>query len=69
MLSVSDIVGIVEDENLSLAISDLVSPSRIKDTELAAMWEEARELLTRIQEYLDLHSGEDDDEYDEEELY
>jgi hypothetical protein len=61
--TVSEIIEIVEEETLSFAILDAgISPSRIKDLQLAALWEEARDVLIRIQEHLDLHNGDDDDD-------
>lgn len=62
MYTISEISDIIEEESLSYAIIDGVSPSRIKDVELSELWEEARDILIRIQEYIDLHIGEDDDD-------
>lgn len=62
MYTISEISDIIEEESLSYAIIDGVSPSRIKDVELSELWEEARDILIRIQEYIDLHVGEDDDD-------
>lgn len=62
MYTISEISDIIEEESLSYAIIDGVSPSRIKDAELSELWEEARDILIRIQEYIDLHIGEDDDD-------
>lgn len=65
MYTISDIVGVVEDADLSYAIIEGISPSRIKDPELATMWEDARDLLIRIQEHLDNHGTDDEDSDDE----
>jgi hypothetical protein len=65
MLSVSDIIEIVDDESLSFAILEGVNPSRIKDPTLSELWEEAKDILIRIQEHLDLHCGEEEDEDDD----
>jgi hypothetical protein len=63
--TVNEISEIIEEESLSYAILDAgISPSRIKDPELAALWEEARDVLIRIQEHIDLHAGDDDDDDD-----
>lgn len=63
MYSNRDILEIIEEENLSYAIIEGVSPSRIRDTILVDLWEEARELLIRIQEHLD-NNMDDEDEFD-----
>jgi hypothetical protein len=63
--SVNQIAEIIEVEGLEYAITNYCSPSSIRDEELATLWEEARDLLIRIQEYVDNHNGSDD--YEDEE--
>jgi hypothetical protein len=63
--SISRIADIIETEGLSYAITEYLSPTNIRDEELATMWEEARDLLIRIEEYVDNHNGTDDHEEDD----
>jgi hypothetical protein len=65
--TISYIQTIIEEEGLSATILDHVSPSRVKDTELSVLFEEARDVLIRIQEYIDNNSGSDEGESDEDE--
>lgn len=65
--TISYIQTIIEEEGLSAAILDHVSPSRVKDTELSVLFEEARDVLIRIQEYIDNNAGVDEEESDEDE--
>jgi hypothetical protein len=65
-LSVSQVADIVEAEGLGYAIKDYLGAGRIADPELAAMWDEAKDLLIRIEEYIEMNQGDgDDDETDE----
>jgi hypothetical protein len=63
--SISRIADIIETEGLSYTITEYLSPTNIRDEELATMWEEARDLLIRIEEYVDNHNGTDDHEEDD----
>lgn len=59
--SISEIAGIIESEGLSYAIQNYVTPSSIKDEDLADMWERAREILNEIKEYVDDNADDVDD--------
>jgi len=65
--SVSEIAGIIENEGLGYAIQSYISPSSIKDEDLADMWERARELLNEIQEYVEDNADDVDDASDADE--
>lgn len=65
--SINEVAAIIENEGLGYAIESYCSPSSIRDEDLSNMWEEARDLLIRIQEYIDLNNGSDDSDEDDDE--
>lgn len=67
--TINELQELIDEESLSYVI-DTVSPSRIRDLELGELWDEARDLLLRIQEHMDQNAGEDEDDFlDEDEDY
>lgn len=67
MLSNIEIAEIIDETDLAYAILEGISPSRIKDADLADMWDEGRDLLIRIKEHIESSNDDYDDELDEDE--
>jgi signal transduction histidine kinase len=53
-----EILDAVEREGLEYTLRHYISPKKISDGVLAALWEEAQNILTQIEEYLQDNSAE-----------
>lgn len=73
-LTAAEVYDMVQNtDGLGYCISDRISADEISDPVLSTLWEDARELLRTIQDYLENHAddfdGLDDDEIEDEEDY
>jgi hypothetical protein len=69
-LSTAEVYELVEcGDGLGYTITDRIAPEEIVDPVLSTLWEDARELLRTIEDYLESHADDFDgieDEEDEE---
>ena len=50
--TLEEVAGIVKGEGLGYAVTDYLSPERIANSDLRALWEQAAEVLGKINEML-----------------
>lgn len=70
-LSIAEVYDLIQNgEDLGYQISEKISPDEIADPVLSTLWEDAREMLRTIEDYLESNSdnfdGVDEDLEDEE---
>jgi len=68
-LTVAEVYDIVDQNGLGECVITRVNPDEIRDPVLSTLWEDARELLRTIEDYLesnaDNYDGIDDDDEEE----
>lgn len=63
LYSNEEVFALIENEGIGYAIRYCLNADRIQDADLAAMWDEARQVINDIESYLaDFAPNEGDDE-------
>jgi hypothetical protein len=63
--SVAEVLSIVDEHGIGLAITTELDAKNIKDEDLSDLWERASELLSEIKDYLDENGDSIDDADDD----